>query len=446
MRMLAAAVLLALSCAASAAQRVDVIDCERAIDVRAGQLLGRTAYVVIDGRIAAVLDGGGKDWRQSPAVKALEGWNGDYSHRDLFGMTCMPGWTDLHVHLSGEQNKESYSEGFRLNSADFALRGSVYAERTLLAGFTTVRDLGSGDGVAISLRNAINSGWIKGPRIFAAGKAIGTTGGHADPRNGINASLTRALGYPQPQDGVVDSVDEARKAVRQRYKEGADLIKLTATGGVLSYAKSADNAQFTLEEIQSLVHTARDYGFHVAAHAHGAEGMKRAILAGVHTIEHGTYADEQVFLMMKQRGTYLVPTLSAGAYVSEKSKEPGWFPAVVQPKAARVGAQISDTFAKAVKAGVPFAFGTDAGVSQHGQNAREFALMVQAGATPMQALQAATVVPANILGVSNEQGTLEVGKRADIVAVPGNPLDDIRLTEEVGFVMKDGIVYKSSSP
>lgn len=443
MRLLATAVLLAFSGISLAAPRVEVIDCERAIDVRAGKLLGRTAYVVIEGRIAGVLEGGGKDWQQSAAVKSLTDWNGEAVHRDLSGMTCTPGWTDLHVHLSGEQNKESYSEGFRLNSPDFALRGSVYAERTLLAGFTTVRDLGSGDGVSISLRNAINSGWIKGPRIFAAGKSIATTGGHADPRNGINATLTRALGYPQPQDGVVDSVDEARKAVRQRYKEGADLIKLTATGGVLSYAKSADNAQFTLEEIQSVVHTARDYGFHVAAHAHGAEGMKRAILAGVHTIEHGTYADDQVFLMMKQRGTHLVPTLSAGAYVSEKSKEPGWFPAVIQPKAARVGAQIADTFSKAVKSGVPFAFGTDAGVSPHGQNAREFTLMVQAGATPMQALQAATVVPAKILGVSNEQGTLEVGKRADIVAVPGNPLEDITATERVGFVMKDGVVYKS---
>ncbi|HRG16632.1 MAG TPA: amidohydrolase family protein, partial [Pseudomonadota bacterium] len=301
MRLLATAVLLALSCAASAAERVQVVDCERAVDVGAGTLLGRTAYVVIDGRIADVLPGGGDAWRQSKAVRALTEWDGEHAFRKLDGLTCTPGWTDLHVHLSGEQNKDSYSEGFRLNSADFALRGSVYAERTLMAGFTTVRDLGSGDGVAISLRNAINSGWLKGPRIFAAGKAIGTTGGHADPRNGINASLTRALGYPQPEDGVVDSVDEARKAVRSRYKEGADLIKITATGGVLSYAKSADNAQFTLEEIQSIVQTARDYGFHVAAHAHGAEGMKRAILAGVHTIEHGTYADDQVFLMMKQR-------------------------------------------------------------------------------------------------------------------------------------------------
>lgn len=446
MRLFAATVALALSCTALAANRVDIVDCERAIDVGNGKLLGRTAFVVIDGRIADVLEGGGKDWRLSPAVKALKDWNGDFAQHDLSGLTCTPGWTDLHVHLSGEQNKESYSEGFRLNSADFALRGSVYAERTLMAGFTTVRDLGSGDGVAISLRNAIAGGWIPGPRIFSAGKAIGTTGGHADPRNGINATLTRALGYPGAQDGVIDSVDEARKAVRSRYKEGADLIKITATGGVLSYAKSADNAQFTEAEIRSIVETARDYGFHVAAHAHGAEGMKRAIRAGVRTIEHGTYADDETFRLMKAHGTYLVPTLLAGAYVSEKSKEPDWFPAIVQPKAARVGAQIASTFAKALKAGVKFAFGTDSGVSQHGRNAEEFALLVSAGATPMQALQAATVVPAEILGIKGEQGTLEIGKRADIVAVPGNPLDDIRVTEQVSFVMKDGIVYKLNTP
>ncbi|MBP6077525.1 MAG: amidohydrolase family protein [Xanthomonadales bacterium] len=418
-----------------------IVDCAHAIDMRAGKLLGRTALLVIDGRIADI----GASVESLSTSPALTDTGLDFAALPVHALpahTCTPGWTDLHVHLSGEQNKESYSEGFRLNAADFALRGSVFAERTLMAGFTTVRDLGSSDGIAISLRNAINSGWIKGPRIFAAGKAIATTGGHADPRNGISNKLTEALGYPQPQDGVVDSVDEARKAVRQRYKEGADLIKITATGGVLSFAKSADNPQFTLEEIQSIVQTARDYGFHVAAHAHGTEGMKRAILAGVNTIEHGTYADDQVFLMMKQRGTYLVPTLVAGAYVSEKSKDPTWFPAVVRPKAARVGAQISDTFAKAVKAGVPFAFGTDSGVSPHGQNAREFTLMVQAGATPMQALQAATVVPAKILGVS-DQGTLDVGQRADIVAVPGNPLDDISATERVAFVMKDGVIYKS---
>jgi imidazolonepropionase-like amidohydrolase len=441
MRMLTALALIAsLPAQAAAPTAVQLVHCPHTVDVRAGEYTDARVFVVVDGRIAAIhqrLEDARRDANQRA------GSSGSVNLRELTGHTCLPGFTDMHVHLAGEQNKDSYSEGFRLNPSDFALRGAAYAERTLLAGFTSVRDLGSADAVALSLRDAINQGWIKGPRMFAAGKSIATTGGHGDPTNGISGKLSRSLGYPGPEDGVVSGVDEARRAVRQRYKEGSDLIKITATGGVLSYAKSADNAQFTLEEAQAIVHTARDYGFHVAAHAHGAEGMRRAVLAGVHTIEHGTYADEQVFLMMKQRGTYLVPTLSAGAYVSAKSKEPDWFPAVVRPKAERVGAQIAETFAKAVEAGVPFAFGTDAGVSPHGENAKEFALLVEAGATPLQALQAATVVPAKILGESRDQGTLEVGKRADIVAVPGNPLDDIRVTEAVAFVMKDGVVYKS---
>lgn len=424
----------------AAATDVRVVDCAQTVDVRKGELTGQRVFVIADGRITAIhesAEAADKD------ANARAGSTGSVLTTNLVAMTCTPGWTDMHVHLSGEQNKDSYSEGFRLSGTDFALRGTAYAERTLVAGFTSVRDLGSADGVAISLRNAINQGWIKGPRMFAAGKAIGTTGGHADPTNGINPKLTQALGYPQPEDGVVNSVDDARQAVRQRYKEGADVIKITATGGVLSYAKSADNPQFTLEEIQSIVATARDYGFHVAAHAHGLEGIKRAILGGVHTIEHGTYADAQAFEMMKARGTFLVPTLSAGAYVAEKAKDPNWFPPMVRPKAARVGAQIQDTFAAAVKAGVPFAFGTDAGVSPHGQNAKEFALMVEAGATPLQALQAATTIPAKILAESANQGALEVGLRADIVAMLGNPLDDITVTERVAFVMKDGVIYKS---
>ncbi len=431
------ALLVSLSAAAT---DVRVVDCAQTVDVRKGELTGQRVYVIVDGRIAAIhptANAANQD------ASARAGSTGSVATTQLTEMTCTPGWTDMHVHLAGEQNKDSYTEGFRLSGPDFALRGTAYAERTLMAGFTSVRDLGSGDGVAMSLRNAINQGWIKGPRMFAAGKAIGTTGGHADPTNGINPRLAQALGYPQPEDGVVNSVDDARQAVRQRYKEGADLIKITATGGVLSYAKSADNPQFTLEEIQSIVATARDYGFHVAAHAHGVEGMKRAILGGVHTIEHGTYADAQVFEMMKARGTYLIPTLSAGAYVAEKAKDPDWFPPMVRSKAARVGAQIQDTFAAAVKAGVLFAFGTDAGVSPHGQNAKEFALMVKAGATPMQVLKAATLVPAKILGESANQGALEVGLRADIVAVPGNPLEDISVTERVAFVMKDGVIYKS---
>ena len=246
-----------------------------------------------------------------------------------------------------------------------------------MAGFTTVRDLG-GD-VAPHLRDAIAQGLVKGPRIYAAGKAIGTTGGHADPRNGMNAEISHALGAPGPTEGVINSVDDARQAVRQRYKEGSDLIKITATGGVLSFAKSGDAPQFTVEEIRAVVDTARDYGYTVAAHAHGKEGMRRAIEGGVTSIEHGTYMDEEIFELMKKHGTWYVPTISAGRFVAEKSKVPGYFPEIVRPKAAKIGAQIQDTFGKAWRAGVKIGFGTDQGVAPHGDNAREFGYMVETG-------------------------------------------------------------------
>ncbi len=406
-----------------------VLRCGQVIDSAGGKALPAQSVVIENGRISQVLPG-------------LDAEVGAAREIDLGAYTCLPGLTDLHVHLSGQQSKDSYSEGFRLNPADYALRGALYAERTLLAGFTSVRDLGAPDGVAISLRNAINAGSIKGPRIYAAGKSIASTGGHADPRNGINQDLLHALGYPEPEDGVVDSVDEARKAVRARYKEGADVIKITATGGVLSYAKSADNPQFTVEEIKAIVATAHDYGYTVAAHAHGAEGIKRAVLGGVTTIEHGTYINDEIIQLMKARGTYLVPTLLAGAYVSEKAKIDGWFPDIVRPKAAAVGAQIQAAFAHAYAQGVPFAFGTDSGVSAHGDNAREFELLVAAGVSPAAAIRAATITPATILGVGKDSGQIASGQFADLIAVRGNPLDNIKVLRDVRFVMKNGVIYK----
>ncbi len=411
------------------ADTATLLRCGHLIDPVAGRDIGAHTVVIENGRISRVEKG--LEFAQAGAAEIA-----------LPEHTCLPGLTDMHVHLSGEQSRDSYSEGFRLNPADYALRAALYAERTLLAGFTSVRDLGAADGVAISLRNAINGGFTKGPRIYAAGKAIGTTGGHADPTNGISNELMHSLGYPEPEDGVVDSVDEARKAVRMRYKEGADLIKITATGGVLSYAKSADNPQFTVEEIRSIVETARDYGFHVAAHAHGAEGIKRAVLGGVTTIEHGTFINAEIVELMKQRGTYLVPTISAGVYVSEKAKIDGWFPEIIRPKAAKVGSQIQAAFARAQKAGVPYAFGTDSGVSAHGDNAREFELMVEAGVTPIDAIRAATTTPAKILGVQADSGRVAVGQFADIIAVAGDPLTDISVMRDVRFVMKNGVVYK----
>jgi imidazolonepropionase-like amidohydrolase len=328
-----------------------------------------------------------------------------------------------------------------MNPEDYALRSVGYAETTLKAGFTTVRDLGGLQ--TIALRNAINEGRIVGPRIFAAGKSLATTGGHADPRNGINRELAESLGWPGPEEGVIAGPYEARRAVRQRYKEGSDVIKLTATGGVLSFAKSGDNPQFMEDEIRAIVETARDYGFKVAAHAHGKEGMRRAVAAGVDSIEHGTYMDEDVFALMREKGTWYVPTISAGVFVSEKAREIGYYPEIVRPKAERIGALIQATAGRAQAAGVKIAFGTDAGVFPHGDNAREFVLMVEAGMPANLALQSATRNAAELLGESASLGSLEVGKYADVVAVAGDPLQNIALMRDVQFVMKAGAVVKA---
>lgn len=385
------------------------------------------SIVIVDGVIESVQEG----------YIAL---NPDDTIVDLKEHTVMPGLMDMHVHLSSQHSKDSYTEVFFMNPTDLALRATVYAERTLKAGFTTVRDLGD-DGVVVrSLKNAINQGWVIGPRIYAAGKSLATTGGHADPTNGLNEALK---GDPGPKEGVVNGADDARKAVRQRYKDGADLIKLTATGGVLSLAKSGQNPQFTEEELLAIVETARDYGFTVAVHAHGTEGMRRAVEAGVTSIEHGTYMTEEVMTLMKKHGTYYVPTILAGVWVAEKAKEDGYFPEIVRPKAAAIGPVIQGTFAAAYAAGVKIAFGTDTGVSPHGDNAREFELMVAGGMPPMVAIQAATMEAAKLLRIDDILGSIEAGKVADLVAVRGNPLEDITLMRNMAFVMKAGVQYLS---
>lgn len=357
---------------------------------------------------------------------------------DLKTKTVMPGWMDMHVHLEEETNPNRYMERFTYNPADYAFQSVKYAEVTLMAGFTTVRDLG-GSGVNISLRNAINKGLVKGPRVYTAGKAIATTGGHADPTNGYRKDL---MGDPGPEDGVVNGVDDCRKAVRQRYKDGSDLIKVTATGGVLSVAKSGSNPQFTEEELKAIVETAKDYGFRVAVHAHGAEGMKRAIRAGVNSIEHGTLMDDECIELFKKYGTWYVPTITAGQSVADSSKIPGYYPAVVAKKAMEIGPQLKKTFAKAYKAGVKIAFGTDAAVFKHGENWREFGYMIEAGMSPMDAIKAATINAADLLGEKDKLGSIETGKLADVVAVDGDPLTSSAVFGKVVFVMKDGTVYK----
>lgn len=359
---------------------------------------------------------------------------------DLKSKTVLPGLMDMHVHLTSEYSRDSRLNRFITNEADYAIDATMYAKRTLEAGFTVVRNLGDEFNVTVALRNAIENGDVPGPRIFTAAKAIGTTGGHADPTNGWAEHI---MGDPGPEHGVINGADDARKAVRQRYKDGADWIKITATGGVLSVAKNGDNPQFTDEELKAVVDTAADYGLRVAAHAHGTEGMKRAVIAGVASIEHGTYMDAEVMRLMKKNGTYYVPTIMAGAWVAEKAKVDGFFPELVRPKAAAIGPVIKSTFAAAYKAGVPIVFGTDTGVSAHGDNAQEFALMVEAGMPPMMAIKSATSVAAKFLRIDDTYGTLEAGKQADIVAVPGNPLDDITAMQRVSFVMKAGEIYRN---
>lgn len=356
---------------------------------------------------------------------------------DLSDKTVLPGLIDLHVHIESETSPNATLNRFVKNPADIAFDATVNARRTLMAGFTTIRELG-GSGVNIALRNAINQGKVDGPRIITVGKSLATTGGHADPTNGWRADL---MGEPGPAQGVINSAADAREAVRQQYKNGADHIKITATGGVLSVAASGQNPQFMMDELEAVVETARDYGMHVAAHAHGKEGMLRAVRAGVHTIEHGTYMDEEVMRAMVEHGTWYIPTISAGKFVAEQAEIEGYYHPLVVPKAREIGPLIQDTFARAYRYGVNIAFGTDASVFPHAQNARELEYMVEAGMPAHEALLSATSVAAGVLGLEHQIGSIEAGKSADIIAVDGDPLADIRIMQNVRFVMKEGRVY-----
>ena len=415
---------LLLATALSAQSTVTYLHCGTVIDGTGGSATERT-IVVTDGKITGVENG----YATPPA---------DATAVDLKDATVMPGFIDLHVHIEGQSSPTRYLESFTLDPADVALRATVYCRRTLEAGFTTVRDLG-GSGVNVSLRNAINAGHITGPRIFTAEKAIGTTGGHADPSNGRNRKLTFDAG---PAAGVINSPDDAWKAVRTRYKHGADCIKITATGGVLSVAKDGQGPQFRDNEVKAIVAAAQEYGMHTAAHAHGNAGMRRAIRAGITTIEHGTLMDAETAALMKEYGTVLVPTLSAGAFVAGKAKIPGYFPAIIVPKALEIGAKQKEIFAANYQRGVRIAFGTDSGVSPHGENGKEFGYLVECGVPPMAVIVSATSTAAEVLGQGERLGQLRSGFTADIVAVKGDPLTDITLLEAVDFVMKEGVIVK----
>ena len=353
----------------------------------------------------------------------------------------LPGFMDMHVHLAQEYVPKAERRS-KIEPEYRVLFAANAASKTLMAGFTSVRNLGDGGMETISLRDAIKEGLVIGPRIFTSGKTIATTGGHGDPTNGMPKDN---YSPPSPEEGVVDSPEDAKKAVRQRYKDGADGIKITATGGVLSVAKSGENPQFTDDELNSIVATANDYGLWTAAHAHGKEGMKRAVIAGINSIEHGTYMDQEVMDLMKSKGTYYVPTIMAGDWVAEKAKIPNFFPALVKPKAEKIGPQIQSTFAKAYKAGVKIAFGTDSGVSAHGDNWQEFILMTNAGMTNQDALKSATIETAKLLRIEDKLGQIKPGMLADIIAVQQNPVEDISTVENVIFVMKDGVIYKDNT-
>ena len=401
--------------------------CGKLIDTKTGKIENQKTVIVVGNKIVNVLDG------------YVIPKNANITVVDLKDKVVMPGLIDMHVHIEHEYDKSAQLKKYILNDADVAFKAAKYAKVTLQSGFTTVRDLG-GSGVNIALRKAIDAGTTEGPRIFTAGKSIATTGGHADPTNGSSQKL---IGNPGPKEGVINSVEDAKKAVRQRYKNGADCIKITATGGVLSVAKSGDNPQFTIEEVKAIVDIAKDYGMHVAAHAHGDEGMQRAILGGVKTIEHGTYMSDATMDLMIKHDAYMVPTITAGKEVAEKAKVKGFYPEIVVPKALAVGPQIQGTFSRAYKKGVGIAFGTDAGVFPHGKNGKEFGYMVEAGMPPMKTIQAATITNAKILKMENELGQVKKGFLADIVAVNDDPTQKIETMENVVFVMKNGVIYKN---
>ena len=406
--------------------QVTYLQCGSLFHAKKKKFLGPHTILIEGNQITAVKKG-----HQSPS-------NSEDRLIDLKSKTIYPGFIDMHVHIEGEYSPDRYLKVFQNNPEDVAYDAAAIARRTLMAGFTTVRDMG-GTGVNIALRNAINNGKIKGPRIFTAGKAIGTTGGHADPTNGFRKDM---VGDPGPKEGVINSVDDAKKAVRQRYKNGADWIKITATGGVLSVAKSGQNPQFAEEELAAITKTAADYGFKVAAHAHGDEGMYRAVANGVKTIEHGTLMEVRTMELMKAKQAYLVATISAGKFVAKQALIPGAYPEIIVPKALAIGAQIQETFKKAYEFGVPIAFGTDAGVYPHGENANEFIYMNEAGMPIEEAIHLATYVNAALLDMGNQLGQIKAGFLADIVATDQKADEEITTLTQVSFVMKNGEVIK----
>ncbi len=438
MRAVASAILVVLFSFASAWAQAPqpsgkpiVIKAARMFDGKSDRVVSPGVVVVANGKITAVGAG--------VAVPA------DAETMDLGDATLLPGFMDAHTHLSQEFSadwRQDTLDQLQKPPAELALGASVYAKRTLLAGFTTVRDLGSNDFVDVGLRNAIREGKIIGPRMLIATHALGTTGGHCDDTAGFRAGLFRT--ETGPQVGAVNGPEAFRTAVRWVIMHGADVVKTCATGGVFSLTDDVDTPELTQSELDALVDEAHALRRKAAAHAHGAEGAKRAIRAGIDSIEHGTFLDDEALDMMKARGTYLVPTMMTLVAFRERFETGGTnLPPQILAKARAAAAALQSTVRRAVTKGVKIGLGTDSGVSQHGRNAGEFHLMVDAGMKPIDALRAGTSVDAQLLGVADRLGTLEAGKLADVVAVPGDPAQDIRRTEHVFFVMKEGVVFRN---
>jgi len=410
-----------------------VLHCGRALVVPGEPPRQRVTILVEDGEIARVTDG---YW----SLERLELDAADARVIDLRERFVLPGLIDCHTHITSNLTPDIRLRRVSETDADAALLGAAHAERTLMAGFTTIRNVGSSGDAAFALRDAIERGLIAGPRILVAGESISPTGGHSDSTLGYREDLFE---MPGAMEAIADGVAESRKAVRAQVKRGADLIKLTATGGVLSNTAAGVEQQFFMDELRAIVETGHLLERRVAAHAHGATGIKAALRVGVDSIEHGTYLDDEAIELFLETGAYLVPTIHAGKFVAEKAEVEGYFPPPVRRKAAAVGPQIQGSFARAHRAGVRIAFGTDVGVGEHGTNAREFVYMNEAGMSPTDCLVAATINAADLCDLSDRVGTLEPGMAADIIAVRGDPTASVEPLQDVPWVMKDGRVYKS---